>query len=186
MTRARKILGRITFVGAGPGDPGLLATHACEALSAADVVIADPAIAAAVLALATVEVREPESTPAETAKVLGAEARNGHNVVRLIAGDPFADEGAVKEALAVSRTSVPFAVVPGVATGVGAAAYAGVAYGPVRTEADLTSLEATDFESLAAAPGTLVLTVAAMDVAEVGQQLVAYGVKPDSAVTVLF
>ncbi|MCU1659075.1 MAG: hypothetical protein JWO57_3731, partial [Pseudonocardiales bacterium] len=25
MTRARKVLGRVTFVGAGPGDPGLLA-----------------------------------------------------------------------------------------------------------------------------------------------------------------
>ena len=184
MTRARKALGRITFVGAGPGDPGLLAAHAVDALAAADLVVADASVPPAVLALANGEVRAPEATPADTAKLLGAEARNGLSVVRLVAGDPFADDGAVKEALAVARTSIPFAVVPGVATGSGAATYAGVAYGALRTEADLTSLEGADLEAIAASPGTLVLTVAAADVADLGQQLVSYGVKPDSAVTV--
>ena len=140
MTRARKILGRITFVGAGPGDPGLLAGHARDALASADLVVADRSVAAPVVALAAAaEVREPEGTAAETAKLLGAEARAGRTVVRLVAGDPFADDSAVKEALAIGRTSVPFAIVPGVGTGVGAAAYAGVAYGPVHTEADLTT-----------------------------------------------
>ena len=38
MTRARKTAGRITFVGAGPGDPGLLTVHAVDALQRADVV----------------------------------------------------------------------------------------------------------------------------------------------------
>ncbi|HZZ96851.1 MAG TPA: uroporphyrinogen-III synthase [Jatrophihabitantaceae bacterium] len=184
MTRARKVLGRITFVGAGPGDPGLLAAHASEAIRHADLVVADTAVPAAILALAGGQVRAAEATPAETAKLLGAEARNGLSVVRLVAGDPFADEAAVKEALAVARTSVPFAVVPGVPTGIGAASYAGVPYGPVRTEAELTSLHTTDFEALAAAPGTLVLTVPAGDVAELGQQLVAHGLKPDTAVAI--
>ncbi len=35
MTRARKTTGRITFVGAGPGDPGLLTVRAAEALRTA-------------------------------------------------------------------------------------------------------------------------------------------------------
>ncbi|HEY7008840.1 MAG TPA: uroporphyrinogen-III synthase [Jatrophihabitantaceae bacterium] len=184
MTRARKVVGRITFVGAGPGDPGLLVENATEALRSADLVVADAAVPSALLTLARGEVRPPEATPAETAKALGSEARNGLHVVRLVAGDPFADEAAIKEALAVSRTTVPFAIVPGVAGGVGAAAYAGVPYGPVHTEASLSSLHSGDAEALAAAPGTLVLTLPAHDVADLGQQLIVHGLKPDTPVTI--
>jgi uroporphyrinogen III methyltransferase/synthase len=184
MTRARKILGRITFIGAGPGDPGLLSAHASAALAAADVVVADSAVPDAVRALAAGDVRPAEATPAETAKQMGADARNGLAVVRLVAGDPFADDAAVKETLAIARTSVPFTVVPGLSTGVGAAAYAGVPYGSVHTEATLASLESADFEALAAAPGTLLLTVRAEDVAELARQLVAHGLKPDIPIAV--
>ncbi len=38
MTRARKNVGRITFVGSGPGDPGLLTEHAAAALRTAGVI----------------------------------------------------------------------------------------------------------------------------------------------------
>ena len=75
MTRARKIVGRVTFVGAGPGDPGLLATHAVDALRRADVVFSDDAVDPAITALAAGELRRPDSVPAETAKLLLAEAR---------------------------------------------------------------------------------------------------------------
>src|SRR5438132_11734767 len=126
MTRARKIVGRITFVGSGPGDPGLLTTRATDAIRAAEIVVADAAVPPAVTALASVEIRLPESAPAETAKAMLTEARAGHSVVRLVAGDPFADDDAVKEALAVAKTVVPFDVVPGIAVGPGPAAYPAV------------------------------------------------------------
>jgi uroporphyrinogen III methyltransferase / synthase len=184
MTRARKPVGRVTFVGSGPGDPGLLAVHAVEALTRAEVVFADDAIPAAITALATGEVRPAASTPAETAKLVLVEARSGLSVVRLSTGDPFADDALVKEVLAVARTVVPFDVVPGLATGAGTAAYAGVPVGAVHTEADLTDLATADFDALAHAPGTLVLTVGAADVARLGEQLVANGLKPDTPVTV--
>src|SRR3954468_23991229 len=184
MTRARKIVGRITFVGSGPGDPGLLTAHAAEVIGAAEIVVADPAVPAAVTALATGEVRPAEATPAETAKALLTEARAGHSVVRLVAGDPFADDDVVKEAVAVGKTVVPFDVVPGIALGAGTAAYAGLPLGALRTEADLRDVENADYEALATAAGTLVLTVAAADVQYVGDQLVAFGLKPDTPVAV--
>src|SRR5919198_3764735 len=121
MTRVRKIVGRITFVGSGPGDPGLLTTHATESIRAAEIVVADAAVPAEITALAPGELRPAEATPAETAKAMLAEARGGHSVVRIVAGDPFADDDAVKEALAVARTVVPFTVVPGLGLGVGTA-----------------------------------------------------------------
>jgi uroporphyrinogen III methyltransferase/synthase len=184
MSRARKIVGRITFVGSGPGDPGLLTSHATEAIRAAEIVVADATVPTAITALASVEVRPAESTPAETAKAMLADARNGQSIVRLVAGDPFADDDAVKEALAVAKTVVPFDVVPGIALGAGTAAYAGVPVGGVRTCADLRDVDNADYDALAHAAGTLVLTVEAADVPYVGEQLVAYGLKPDTAVAV--
>jgi uroporphyrinogen III methyltransferase/synthase len=184
MTRARKIVGRITFVGSGPGDPGLLTNSATAAIGAAEVVVADATVPSAISGLASVEVRPAEATSAETAKAMLADARNGHSVVRIVCGDPFADDDAVKEALAVAKTVVPFDVIPGVPLGTGTAAYAGVPVGGLRTEADLRDVEVVDYDALANAAGTLVMTVDAADVSYVGEQLVAYGLKPDTPVAV--
>jgi uroporphyrinogen III methyltransferase/synthase len=184
MTRARKIVGRITFVGSGPGDPGLLTRHATDAIAAADVVVADAAVSPSITSLASVDVQPAQATAADTAKALLAEARAGHSVVRLVAGDPFLDDEAVREALAVAKTVVPFDVVPGIPLGAGTASYAGVPVGSIRTEAELTDVETADYEALAQAAGTLVVTVDAADVGYVGEQLVAYGLKPDTPVAV--
>ena len=85
MTRARKIAGRVTFVGTGPGDPGLLTVHAVDALQRAEIVYADPTVSDHIRALAPAEIREPEATPADTAKAMLTEARAGAAVVRLVA-----------------------------------------------------------------------------------------------------
>ncbi|MGI8679124.1 MAG: uroporphyrinogen-III synthase [Jatrophihabitans sp.] len=184
MTRARKTVGRITFVGAGPGDPGLLTTHAVAAIRNAEVVVVDATVPRPITDLATGEVRTADPSPVEAAKTILADARNGQIVVRLVAGDPFVDDRAIKEALAVAKTVVPFDVVPGIALGTGTAAYAGVPVGAVRTEADLVDVSSADYESLAHAAGTLVVTVQAADVEIVGEQLVANGLKPDTLVAV--
>ncbi len=184
MTRARKPVGRITFVGAGPGDPGLLAANAITALEAADIVVADAIVPAAVTALASVEAQLADGAPADVAKLLLAEARSGANVVRVVRGDALTDDGAVKEVLAIARTAVPFEVVPGLSVGAGTATYAGVPLGSVHTEADLMHAAVVDYESLAHAPGSLVLSVAAEDVVVTAQELVANGLKPDTAITV--
>jgi uroporphyrinogen III methyltransferase/synthase len=183
-TRARKNVGRITFVGAGPGDPGLLAVHAAEAIRRADVVVADAAVPAAITALATGEVRIADGLPVDTAKAVLAEARNGAVVTRVVSGDPFTDDAAVKEALAVAKTVVPFDVVPGVPLALGTAAYAGVPVGSVYTAAEVSDTVAVDYDALAHSAGTIVVAVPAAEVPLLGEQLVANGLKPDTAVTV--
>jgi uroporphyrinogen III methyltransferase/synthase len=189
MTRARKTAGtrgRITFVGSGPGDPGLLTMLGTQAIAAAGVVVADAAVPAQITALAGADatVRLAEAIPADTAKALLADARAGATVVRVIAGDPFADDDAVREVLAVAKTVVPFAVVPGVASGVGTATYAGVPAGSTRTEVDIRDASSVDYDALAHYASTLVAEVDAADVQLVAEQLVANGCKPDTAVTV--
>ncbi|MEO6955156.1 MAG: SAM-dependent methyltransferase, partial [Antricoccus sp.] len=116
MTRARKnTKGRIHFVGLGPGDPDLLTGGARDALAVADVVVVDELDAAAAQALSEIEPLIAQPDPAAVAKVLVAEAKQGHMVVRLVSGDPLAHEETTKEIQAVSRSSVPWRVIAGVA-----------------------------------------------------------------------
>jgi uroporphyrinogen III methyltransferase / synthase len=184
MTRVRKSVGRITFLGAGPGDPELLTARAVKALESAEVVLAGADIPPAVLALATVPASAPSSNAADTSKTLLTEARNGAAVVRVFAGDPFTDEAAIKEAVAVAKTAVPFEIVPGVTTALGTAAYAGVPAGGLYTAAQVDDVLTADWDALAHAPGTLVLTVDASEVQTLGEQLVVNGMKPETPVTV--
>jgi uroporphyrinogen III methyltransferase/synthase len=66
-TRGRKSKpGRITFVGSGPGDPGLLTTRARAVLANAALVFTDPDVPEAVLAIVGSEL-PPTSGPAEAA-----------------------------------------------------------------------------------------------------------------------
>ena len=74
-TRGRKQKpGRITFVGSGPGDPGLLTTRARTVLANAALIFTDPDVPEAVLALAGSEL-PPQSgpEPAETAAATDAD-----------------------------------------------------------------------------------------------------------------
>ncbi|MBV9921561.1 MAG: bifunctional uroporphyrinogen-III C-methyltransferase/uroporphyrinogen-III synthase, partial [Pseudonocardia sp.] len=174
----------MTFIGAGPGEPGLLTVLASQALSRADVVYADAAVPAAVTNLVGGELRGTENTPAANARAALAEARLGATVVRLVPGDVFTDENVVKEVLAVARTVVPFDIVPGISFGAATAAYAGVPIGSPRIEAELVDGPVLDVDALLHGGGTIVLTTRAADVVSIGEQLVALGVKPDTAVTV--
>ncbi len=181
MSRARKTIGRVTFVGAGPAEAELLTAAATEALTRADLVIADAGISDSVRALVSAELVDAGPDAAKDAL---AAARAGQQVVRLLVGDPLADEVATKQVAAVAKTVVPFAIVPGLTTGLATAAYAGTPVGTVRTEADIDDAMTFDFETLASAPGTIVATITAADIEVLGEQLVANGLKPDTPVAV--
>ena len=190
MTRTRKSAGRIAFVGAGPGDPGLLTRRAFDALVQADQVVYDRSVPAALLdairaeAKTGAEFSPAEGAPGDVAKVLLSAARSGLSAVRLIAGDPFAHEYAVQEARAVARTDVPFEVVPGIGHAEGVAAYVGVPMPGIRTVVEVDDVATLDFEALAAAAarGPLALAVDAGDLAAVRDGLLAAGV--DGAIPV--
>ena len=111
----------VTFIGAGPGDPGLLAVRAQQALAAAEVVVADADVAAAVVdgALEGAErVRVSEDGRGVPRNVvpalLRAHAAAGRRVVRLVRGD---GEAFRDEAVALDACGVGFQVIPGVAPG---------------------------------------------------------------------
>jgi uroporphyrinogen III methyltransferase / synthase len=135
MTPAPKSTGRGAFVGAAPGDAGLLTVRAQELLGKAELVVTDPDVPSGALAYAgeQAEVRPAVGEPGEVAKDLVAEAKAGRLVLRLVSGDPLTQTAVVAEVQAVSRTSAVFDVVPGVSPGVAVPAYAGVALGGAHT-----------------------------------------------------
>ncbi|MBK5307623.1 MAG: bifunctional uroporphyrinogen-III C-methyltransferase/uroporphyrinogen-III synthase [Frankiaceae bacterium] len=182
-TRARKPAGSVALVGAGTGDPGLLAVRATELLSAADLVLADARCGDAVLALAGPEAEVVVTAPGDLqGAALVAAAKEGRTVVRLLPGDPFVSDEGPKEAEAVVKGKQRLEVVPGVPHAVAVPNYAGVAIGLPRTVARVA--DGTDWRGLAAAPGTLVLLATAGDVGKAAASLVEHGRKADTAVSV--
>jgi len=182
-TRAKKPAGQVALVGAGTGDPGLLAVRATELLGAADLVVADERCSEAVLALARSGaelVRVPAGELQGT--VLVAAAREGRAVVRLLPGDPFLAEDGAREAEAVLRAKQRLEVVPGLPAAVAVPAYAGVAVGLPRTVARVG--DGLDWRGVAGTPGALVLLCAAAEVAKSAAALVEHGRRPDTAVSV--
>jgi uroporphyrinogen III methyltransferase / synthase len=192
MTRTRKSTGHISFVGAGPGDPGLLTRRAYEALASADHVVFDRSVPEALLAAVREAAHEEaQFSPAEgasgdVAKVLLSAARSGLHAVHLVAGDPFGHDSVVREVQAVARTAVPFEVVPGIGQAVGVATYAGVPLTGVRTAADVDDVTEVDYPALAAAAAraSVALCVEAGDLAAVRDGLLAAGVEPSMPVAV--
>ena len=127
----RQPLGRVTLIGAGPGDPELLTLAAVRALRSADVVLYDDLVTSEILDFARREAQRvrvgktghgPSCKQDDINNLMLEFARSGKHVVRLKAGDPLIFGRASEELRALERENVPVAVVPGITAVQGAAA----------------------------------------------------------------
>lgn len=127
--------GRVTLVGAGPGDPELLTLKAVRAIQAASVILVDDLVGEGVLAHAHPDARITyvgkrggcKSTPQAVIEQLMLDAAcAGENVVRLKGGDPFIFGRGGEEIELLAEAGIPFQVVPGITAASGCAAYAGI------------------------------------------------------------
>lgn len=125
--------GRVTLVGAGPGDPDLLTIKALKALQAADVLVHDGLVSAEILDLAPqarrIDVAKRKSRHTlpqdDINQLLVALAREGLEVVRLKGGDPFLFGRGGEELSACREAGIDCTVVPGVTAALAASAGAG-------------------------------------------------------------
>lgn len=170
--------GFVTLVGAGPGDPGLLTVRAKALLQQAEVVAYDALIPPAVLAeigpqaeRILVGHRNQGATQAgyRLHPAVLEQARAGRHVVRLKQGDPFIFGRGGEEAEELLEAGIPYEVVPGVSSALGAAAYAGIPLTHREHASDVSFVTGHDiegprshtcWEKLGAAGGTLVLFMA--------------------------
>ena len=182
-SKTKKTVGTVALVGAGTGDPGLLAQRAVELLRAADVVVSDERVAPEVVLLAgeqaevvTVDSGEPQGS------YLVSAAKTGQTVVRLYPGDPFVVADGVKDAEAVVRGKQRLEIVPGLPSPVAVPAFAGVPVGMPRTIARVE--DGLDWSGIASAPGTLVLMAHVNEVAKAASALVEHGRRAETPVSV--
>ncbi|WP_245532127.1 uroporphyrinogen-III C-methyltransferase [Aeromicrobium massiliense] len=127
--------GRVTLVGAGPGDPGLVTVAGRAAIETADVIVADRLAPWESVAWARPDVEVVDvskipfgrSTPQEEInRVLVEHASAGKHVVRLKGGDSFVFGRGFEEVQACAAAGVPTTVVPGVTSSVAGPELAGI------------------------------------------------------------
>jgi uroporphyrin-III C-methyltransferase len=134
-TIARVSFGKVHLVGAGPGDPELLTIKAAKTIAGADVILIDDLVNPEVLQHAQPGVRIVEvgkrggcqSTPqAFIERLMIAEARAGHCVVRLKGGDPFMFGRGGEEREHLLAAGIAVEVVNGISSGLAAPATLGI------------------------------------------------------------
>ena len=127
--------GRVTLVGAGPGDPELLTLKAVRALQSATVILYDDLVGPAVLELARREARRiavgksasgPSCRQEDINARIVALALAGERVVRLKGGDPLIFGRATEEIDACRAAGIAVSIIPGISAAQGAAAALGL------------------------------------------------------------
>lgn len=196
--------GRVTLVGGGPGDPGLLTIAGLDALRAADVVLYDH-----LAPLACLEDCPPGSLLIDVGKIPGGRstsqqrindlliehARAGRNVVRFKGGDPFVFGRGGEEVLACAEAGLSVSVIPGVTSAVAGPALAGI---PVTHRGVVQAFtvvsghvppghpaSTTDWAALARAGHTIVMLMGVANLAAICAELVAAGLPAGTPAAVI-
>src|SRR6195952_5370777 len=130
-SQAGRVEGKVTLVGAGPGDPDLLTIKALRALQDADIIFYDELVSPEVLDRARRDatrvpvgrrVGKPGIGQEAINKLLIDAAKSGQRAVRLKGGDAFVFGRGGEEVEALRAAGVAYAIVPGITAAVGAAA----------------------------------------------------------------
>ena len=127
--------GRVTLVGAGPGDAELLTLKAVRALQSADVILFDDLVSDEVLELARREAKRmlvgkrgkrESCSQVDINELMIKLARQGKHVVRLKSGDPMIFGRGGEEIVELAARGIAVDVVPGITAALAAAASLGV------------------------------------------------------------
>lgn len=193
--------GKVYLVGAGPGDPELLTLKALRVLRSADAVLHDDLVAPEILQLVPPTAQifnvgkrcgKKKIQQAEINSLMVALAASGLRVVRLKGGDPLIFGRAGEEIEALRGSNIPFEIVPGVTTALGAAAAAQIPLTHRRASSSLVLItahlskkgatrkgaaesDASDWSNFVASGATLVIYMPGQNYAYIAKRLTAAG-----------
>jgi uroporphyrin-III C-methyltransferase len=196
--------GSVVLVGGGPGDPGLITVRGQQAVSQADVVLADHLAPQSLLASLPPDVEVIDASKLPRGRSMAQEQINallvehalaGKRVVRLKGGDPFVFGRGMEELQACVAAGVPVEVVPGVTSAIGVPELAGI---PV-THRGLTHefvvvsghvppghpQSLVDWAALARLRGTLVVLMGVDTAPAIAASLIEHGKAPGTPVAVV-
>jgi uroporphyrinogen III methyltransferase/synthase len=196
--------GRVSLIGAGPGDPGLITVKGLERIRRADVVLYDYLAEPSLLKEARPDAEiiyvgkkagDHAMRQEDINELLVEKARGGKRVARLKGGDPYVFGRGGEEALHLAENGVPFEVVPGVSAGVAAPAYAGIPVthrGLATSVAFVTGHESPDKEEsgidwskIANAADTLVFFMGVRNLPDIVARLVENGRPADTPIALI-
>ena len=193
-------MGKVTLVGAGPGDPELLTLRALRAIQQADVVVHDRLVSPEIMALVPEGTRRIDvgklphhhTLPQdEINEMLVSLALQGLDVTRLKGGDPLIFGRGSEEAFALRDAGITVAYVPGITAAQGAAASTGV---PLTHRGLATGVRYVtghrardsaldlDWASLASGETTLVIYMGVASIGEIAERLMAHGLERETPV----
>lgn len=196
-------MGKVYIVGAGPGDPELITLKAIKYIQEADVILYDRLVNKELLSIAKKgaeliycgKLPNYHTMKQETINYfLIRYAKNGKVVTRLKGGDPFLFGRGGEEAEALASHRIPFEIVPGVTSGIAAAAYAGI---PVTQRELSTSVafvtghlkddkkEDEKWESLAKGIDTLAIYMGVGNLPYIKEQLIKNGKSENTPVALV-
>jgi uroporphyrin-III C-methyltransferase/precorrin-2 dehydrogenase/sirohydrochlorin ferrochelatase/uroporphyrin-III C-methyltransferase len=194
--------GRVSLVGAGPGDPELLTVKALRRLEGAEVILHDRLVSEEILVLANPaarrvyvgKVRSDHSLPQSGINQALLEwAHSGKQVVRLKGGDPFIFGRGGEELEALVAEGVEVEVIPGITAASGCAAYAGI---PLTHRDHAQSVRLVtghlrngssdlDWPALASPGQTLVFYMGLHGLEEIRRQLIFHGLDPQTPMALI-
>lgn len=196
-TSASVAPGKVSIVGAGPGDPELITIKALRCIERADVILYDRLVNSELLQYARGDALRVYCGKApghhamsqeQINRTLVSYALEGRDVVRLKGGDPLIFGRGSEEALALSAHGILCEIVPGITSASGAAASASIPLthrGYAASFACVTgsrchgSTKPVRWDLLAHGVDTLAIYMGVSQIREIGEQLLKHG-KPAS------
>lgn len=197
-------MAKVYLVGAGPGDPDLITVKGLKCIQEADMILYDRLINKELLQYAkpTAELifcgKLPNYHTMQQEMIndfLVRYAKEGKIVTRLKGGDPFIFGRGGEEAEELVKNGIEFEVVPGITSGIAAAAYAGIPvthreYGSTFAFVTGHRKNGEDddnikWESLAKGIDTLAIYMGVTNLPYIQQKLITYGKNPKTPVALI-
>jgi uroporphyrin-III C-methyltransferase len=195
--------GEVWLAGAGPGDLRLLTVLALHAVSRADTIVHDALVDLRILELADKNAERifagkrggrPSPQQADINATLIDRARAGRRVLRLKGGDPFVFGRGWDEAAAIAEAGISFRVIPGITSGLAAAALAGIPatsrdtnHAVILAAGHRTQdgRPAADWEALAKVGQPIILYMPMAQLADIAAALARGGVPSDTPAAII-